>query len=62
LLSPSRGLCGGIERYVETVQWAFATEGIDCQRLDLTGADARAHVRLLPQGRASCGQKQNPPA
>jgi len=52
LLSPSHGLGGGIERYVETVEWAFATEGIECQRLDLSGSGARAHARLLVRGRA----------
>ena len=52
LLSPSRGLGGGIERYVETVEWAFAAEGVECQRLDLSGSGARAHARLLAQGRA----------
>jgi glycosyltransferase involved in cell wall biosynthesis len=52
LLSPSRGLGGGIERYVETVEWALAAGGIECQRLDLTGAGAHAHARLLAQGRA----------
>ena len=52
LLSPSRGLGGGIERYVATVEWAFAAEGIDCQRLDLNGSGARAHARLLARGRA----------
>ena len=51
LLSPSRGLGGGIERYVATVEWAFAAEGVDCQRLDLMGNGTRAHVRLLAQGR-----------
>jgi len=51
LLSPSRGLGGGIERYVATLEWAFAAEGIGCQRLDLSGSGARAHVRLLIQGR-----------
>ena len=52
LLSPSRGLGGGIERYVAAVEWAFVTEGVECRRLDLTGSGARAHVRLLAQGRA----------
>ena len=51
LLSPSRGLGGGIERYVATVEWALAAEGVDCQRLDLMGHGARAHARLLAQGR-----------
>ena len=52
LLSPSRGLGGGIERYVATLEWAFAAEGVECQRLDLSGSGARAHARLLAQGRA----------
>ena len=40
LLSPSRGLGGGIERYVATLEWAFAAEGVECQRLDLSGSGA----------------------
>jgi len=52
LLSPSRGLGGGIERYVATVEWAFDTEGVECQRLDLNGSGIRAHARLLARGRA----------
>jgi len=35
LLAPSRGLGGGIERYVETVAAAFADQGVACRRLDL---------------------------
>jgi phosphatidyl-myo-inositol dimannoside synthase len=52
LLSPSRGLGGGIERYVETLEWAFAAEGVECQRLDLSGPGILAHIRLLARGRA----------
>ena len=52
LLSPSRGLGGGIERYVETVEWAFAAEGVKCQRLDLSGPGARGHARLLAHARS----------
>jgi phosphatidylinositol alpha-1,6-mannosyltransferase len=52
LLSPSRGRGGGIERYVATLEWAFAAEGVACQRLDLSGPGARAHARLLARGRA----------
>ena len=51
LLSPSRGLGGGIERYVTTVEWAFAAEGVECRRLDLSRPGARAHARLLARGR-----------
>ena len=53
LLSPSCGLGGGIERYVETLEWAFAAEGIRCQRLDLSGSGLRAHAGLLAQSRAA---------
>ena len=52
LLSPSRGLGGGIERYVATLEWAFAAEGVACRCLDLSGPGARAHARLLARGRA----------
>lgn len=51
LLSPSQGLGGGIERYVQTLEWAFAAEGVAYQRLDLSGSGKRAHVGLLSQGR-----------
>ena len=51
LLSPSRGLGGGIERYVGTMEWAFAAEGVECRRLDLSGSGARAHAHLLARGR-----------
>jgi glycosyltransferase involved in cell wall biosynthesis len=60
LLSPSRGPGGGIERYVETLEWAFAAEGIECQRLDLSGSGARAHARLLAQGRAILRVRSEP--
>jgi len=52
LLSPSRGLGGGIERYVETLEWAFSAEGVTCQRLDLSGPGARDHARLMVRARA----------
>jgi phosphatidyl-myo-inositol dimannoside synthase len=51
LLTPSRGLGGGIERYVATLEWAFVAEGVECQRLDLSGPGAHAHARLLAQVR-----------
>jgi phosphatidyl-myo-inositol dimannoside synthase len=52
LLSPSRGLGGGIERYVQTLERALAAEGVESLRLDLSGHGAWAHARLLAQGRA----------
>ena len=52
LLSPSRGLGGGIERYVETLEWAIVAEGASCQRVDLNQAEIRAHAMMLARGRA----------
>jgi phosphatidylinositol alpha-1,6-mannosyltransferase len=49
LLTPSRGLGGGIERYAETLEWALATEGLEYRRLDLQGSGPAAHARLLTQ-------------
>ena len=60
LLSPSRGLGGGIERYVATVEWAFTAEGVECRRLDLSGSGARAHARLLAQGRVILRAEREP--
>ena len=60
LLSPSRGLGGGIERYVATLEWAFAAEGAECQRLDLSGPGARGHARLLARGRAVLRARSEP--
>jgi len=42
LLAPSRGLGGGIERYVETVEAAFADQAVTCARLDLARPGLRA--------------------
>jgi hypothetical protein len=54
LLTPSRGLGGGIERYAETLEWAFAALGLVCQRVDLQHAGMGAHagmvVRMLRHG------------
>ena len=51
LLAPSRGLGGGIERYVETLEWAFAAQGVTCQRVDLNQAGARSHMAMATDGR-----------
>ena len=53
LLSPSRGLGGGIERYVGTVESALAGGGVECRRLDLIGSGVRAQARLLAQARTA---------
>jgi glycosyltransferase involved in cell wall biosynthesis len=47
LLAPSRGLGGGIERYVESVQSAFDKTGVPSRRLDLPGAGPGSHRTLL---------------
>jgi phosphatidyl-myo-inositol dimannoside synthase len=52
LLTPSRGLGGGIERYVETIEWAIGEQGVSCERLDLSQAGIRAHATMLAHGRA----------
>jgi glycosyltransferase involved in cell wall biosynthesis len=51
LLAPSRGLGGGIERYVDTLEWAFIAEGIECRRVDLGRPGRQAHVRMLTEAR-----------
>jgi phosphatidylinositol alpha-1,6-mannosyltransferase len=51
LLTPSSGVVGGIERYVETLEWAFVEQGIPYQRVDLAQAGVRGHVRLVVEGR-----------
>src|SRR5690242_13247501 len=53
LLAPSAGLGGGIERYVETLQWAFASRQVDCLRVSLTQPGPAGHRRLLRQALAS---------
>src|ERR1700761_791833 len=47
LLTPSRGLGGGIERYVETVEAAFTAEGVDYGRIDQPGPGPAAHRELF---------------
>jgi glycosyltransferase involved in cell wall biosynthesis len=53
LLTPSRGLGGGIERYAETLQSAFVAQRIECRRVDLQKPGITAHSRLLSQSRAA---------
>lgn len=45
----SHGLGGGIERYVETLEWAFDHEGVDYQRVNLHRSGLAAHARRGPQ-------------
>ena len=51
MLTPSRGLGGGIERYVETLEWAFDAQGIEYRRIDLHRAGVASHAQILAQGR-----------
>lgn len=53
LLAPSQGLGGGIERYVQTVEWAFRSQRIEYQRIDTarrgpaTKSQAMAYAQLM---------------
>jgi phosphatidyl-myo-inositol dimannoside synthase len=60
LLAPSRGLGGGIERYVQTVQSAFDEAGVTSRRLDLTRPGPAGHRDLLAAGRDALGAMAGP--
>lgn len=47
LLTPSRGLGGGIERYVEALEWAFFQERIEYRRVDPQHSGATGHARMM---------------
>ncbi len=51
-LAPSEGLGGGIERYIDCLQSAIASQGLHCDRISLHGAGARAHIKMLKDGRS----------
>jgi phosphatidylinositol alpha-1,6-mannosyltransferase len=53
LLAPSRGLGGGIERYVQTVQAAFGDAGVASRRLDLARPGPAGHRALLAEATAA---------
>jgi phosphatidylinositol alpha-1,6-mannosyltransferase len=53
LLAPSRGLGGGIERYVQTVQSAFDDAGVVSLRLDLPRPGPGGQRALLAAGTAA---------
>lgn len=52
LLTPSRGLGGGIERYVEALEWAFTARGVRYERIDLPRPGATAQARMTARVRA----------
>lgn len=60
ILAPSGGLGGGIERYVETLQWAFASQGVTCSRFNLVGSGAVAQIRLAAQALDAVRKINNP--
>jgi phosphatidylinositol alpha-1,6-mannosyltransferase len=60
LLTPSRGLGGGIERYAETVEWALISQGIQHERLDLRRAGPIEQANLLHNGRDALRMKSMP--
>jgi phosphatidyl-myo-inositol dimannoside synthase len=60
LLTPSRGLGGGIERYAETVEWAFADQGVEHRRIDLHSSGPVAHARLLAEARRQLRMARGP--
>jgi phosphatidyl-myo-inositol dimannoside synthase len=60
LLTPSRGLGGGIERYLETLEWAIVSGGTPCHRVDLSGTGIRAHAAMLAYGRRLLRESSEP--
>ena len=60
LLAPSRGLGGGIERYVQTVQSAFDDAGVASVRLDLARPGPAGHRALLAAGRSALAAMTGP--
>jgi phosphatidylinositol alpha-1,6-mannosyltransferase len=60
LLAPSRGLGGGIERYVQTVQSAFDDVGVACRRLDLARPGSAGHRALLVEAGAALAGMTEP--
>jgi phosphatidylinositol alpha-1,6-mannosyltransferase len=60
LLAPSRGLGGGIERYVQTVQSAFDDAGVVSLRLDLARPGPTGHRALLAAGTAALAAMPGP--
>lgn len=60
LLAPSRGLGGGIERYVETLEWAFSAKGVCSHRIDLRRSGTRAHLKMMADSRAVLRDNSKP--
>jgi phosphatidylinositol alpha-1,6-mannosyltransferase len=60
MLTPSHGRGGGIERYAETLEWAFDSQNVEYQRIDLNRPGLAAHARLLAQSRPVLRQSGEP--
>jgi len=60
LLTPSCGRGGGIERYAETLEWAFTAQDVEYQRIDLRHPGPLAHGRMLAHGRRLLRQDPRP--
>ena len=61
LLAPSQGRGGGIERYVETIEWALGAQGVHYYRISLTGPGIAGNVRMLRECRSQFGLGDGPP-
>lgn len=65
LVSPSRGLGGGIERYTETLESVFARHHVDAHRIDLYRAEVeprvRAHRRVAMEFRSHLSRVDTKP-
>lgn len=51
LLAPSQGLGGGIERYLETIEWAFHLRRIGSRRINLERPGYLGHLKMFLDGR-----------
>jgi phosphatidyl-myo-inositol dimannoside synthase len=60
LLCPSRGLGGGIERYVETLEWALNAQGICHQRVNLNRTGIRSYAAMFDESRMLLRRSSEP--
>jgi phosphatidyl-myo-inositol dimannoside synthase len=60
MLSPSRGLGGGIERYVQTVESAFTARGVSYHRVDLQHPGPAGHRAVLAAAAAVLAETPEP--
>ena len=60
LLAPSRGLGGGIERYLQTVESAFDDAGVASLRVDLSCPGPAGHRALLAEATSALASMAGP--